>query len=358
MGASQSSPKEEARNTSNTKPNVGLTKSAKRLTQEEAIRYKNVVVDGVVKEKINVIDGLINNFNNNDVKSMIQNMSSQELYKDVLTPELVGKVSDLHNRVLAQMEDESNMKSNAALRNVMSQIVDQQTQQKIDEFMQDPTIGKNPLIKNDIESLANSIKVIGTRYRYFEYKYIQLNLFVIGFVKHVYDTMGSFIESNMEYFEAREQYRTQLTVDFIKALKGVLETNDLIINDKELTDLNKLMNAMKEDVNEKRLETKEKIQQIANANMKSIDEYVEQHRADIYKGVPNSKATGNTKPSNSTVNTNSKKGVSNGNSNTNGSNSVKANTTAAANVNSNGQVLVKNNNVVRANNAGKKNVDK
>lgn len=282
MGGMQSKDTPNSAKT-NSNANAGKSKQTRTFTEEEATRYKNVVVDGAVKEKITKLDGLINTFNNNNVKEMIVNMSSQDLYRDILTPELVGKVTDMHNKILAQIGDEKEIASNAALRNVMYKVVDEDTDKKLAAFLQDPSIGKNPLIKDEMKSLTSSIKNIGTRYKYFEYKYIQLNLFVIGFIQHVYETMSSFIETNMEYFEARENYRTELTLDFIAALKKLLEANDLNITDKEIDDLNKLMTAMKDDVNEKRKETKEKMQMIADANIKSINDYVEKYKENVYK---------------------------------------------------------------------------
>jgi hypothetical protein len=280
MGTAFSSTASEA--TENTSSATQQRTNSKSISNANASKYKNIVIDDAVKAKIGKLDTLVNTFNNNDVKSMIVNMSSQELYKDVLTPELVAKVTDMHNKILARIGDDK-IGSNAMLRNTMYNVVNEDTDRNLAAFLQDPAIGMNPKLRDEVMSLTGSIKTVGTRYKYFEYKYIQLNLFVIGFIQHVYSTMQTFMETNMEYFEAREKYRTELTTEFIQALKKLLEQNDLNISEKEMDDLNRLANAMKQDVNEKRAETKEKMMKVAEANIKSIDSYVEKYKDNIYK---------------------------------------------------------------------------
>lgn len=274
-----------ASNTNSTRANSGNVKNVTSNASSNVnagkklnAKYKNVVVNEQVKQKVEELNTLIANFNKNDVKTMMSDMQRDGLYQDVLTPELTNKITNMHEKIVKQISSQTEIQTNAGLRNVIYKVVNQDIDEQMNRFLQDPVLSTDDTLKEELGSILNNIKTSHMKYKYFEYKYVQLNLFVLGFIRHVYQTMGTFVEANLEAFENREKYRNELTLQFMNSVKKMIEGNDLTINDSDLNQMSNLMEAMKKDIDDKGKELKTNLRQIANTSVNSITTYVDKQK--------------------------------------------------------------------------------
>lgn len=222
MGASQSVPKEAT--------------DAEIIADIES---RSAMVDKAMTENLSNLSGLLSDFNKNDTESIVKNIKSLEGFKGKLPDSLLDRASKMHRSILDSIdgtltEDEKKQEvsSNSAVQGFIQRFVDKDLDAKMADYLANPFIQGDPVVQKSMKDVTNSIKSIRGKYKFFEYKYVQMNLFLIVFTKNIHNTVKKFIDETSAFYEAREKYHLVLIHNVVKIFQEQLGDET-----KKLTDL-------------------------------------------------------------------------------------------------------------------------
>lgn len=131
----------------------------------------------------------------------------------------------------------------------------------------------NDQVKNSVAGIAENIKNMKVKYRFFEYRYIQMNIFMLMFIQHTYDTIEKFTKDVIEFNKQRDNAREEAINDFINSLTTIMKSADMRIDEKDFNQLDALMNDMTSNIKSKQDDFNSKlrdIQQITQDNIKGF----------------------------------------------------------------------------------------
>lgn len=220
---------------------MGAAPSKEVSDQEimKSIDEKKMIVDQVVVDNITNLSGLLKEFSSNDTNAIVQRIKNMEEFKGKIPDNILDRVSKVHESLLDTIdsnlsveEKKKRMETDTGLANYIQQYVGKDLDAKMKDYLENPFIKNDPIVKSSMEDVTNSIKQIRSKYKYFEYKYVQLNMFLILFTKHVYQTVNRFMNETSAFYEAREKYHLVLIHNVIKTFQEQLGAET-----KQLTDL-------------------------------------------------------------------------------------------------------------------------
>jgi hypothetical protein len=112
---------------------------------------------------------------------------------------------------------------NSAVADYIQKDVDKDLDHQLKEYMDNPFIKDDPMVQRGVKDVADSIKSIRGKYKFFEYKYLQMNVFLIGFITHVGETLVRFVNETSAFYEAKEKYHLMLIRNLVKTFQDQLE---------------------------------------------------------------------------------------------------------------------------------------
>jgi hypothetical protein len=129
----------------------------------------------------------------------------------------------------------------------------------IEGIVNAPGIAESKEMKDNVSLIANSIKSLKVKYKFFEYKYIELNIFLILFVQHVYKTLDDFVKNVLAFNTQRDETREKVVKDTLKIMINILTAADLQIEPKDFEYLTGMMDKLKTHMDKKEQEMNEKV---------------------------------------------------------------------------------------------------
>lgn len=144
---------------------------------------------------------------------------------------------------------------------------------KKDKIYRDLNLAETPL-KTNIDSIFDTVKSMKVKYKFFEYKYIELNLFTILFTQQVYETLQKFITSATMFNRVRDQTREQLIQDAFKAMNELLGQAGVDIKGSDYDGLKNTMTALQQNLAKKDKELKDNLDRVIQITSTDMKEFV------------------------------------------------------------------------------------
>jgi len=208
-----------------TKESLAENLATQQIAKE--IEEKKVVIDKNLVSSLTGLSDLMKQFNRNDVPYMLEDVRS----KGIKVPSnIVDKLKNSHDLILSSIDNAytseekgKKIESNAAVSEYIQKHVDKDLDEQIKAYMDNPFIKEDPMVQRGVVDVANSIKSIRGKYKFFEYKYLQMNIFLIAFVNHVNATLIKFVNETGAFYEAREKYHLMLIRNLVKTFQEQLD---------------------------------------------------------------------------------------------------------------------------------------
>lgn len=192
------------------------------------IEGKKVIFDKTTSDNINGLGQLINQFTKNDTQAIVEKIKNMQEFKGKLPDSLLNKVSDIHKRVLDTLdssltydEKKKQLETDQGVASYIQKFVDKDMDDKMKTYLENPYITKDDTVLRGMTDVTNSIKTIRSKYKYFEYKYVQMNMFLVLFTQHIHKTVTKFLTETAALYEVREKYHLVLLHNVIKSFQNM-----------------------------------------------------------------------------------------------------------------------------------------
>lgn len=202
-----------------------ITQQQTQMTKE--IEDKKIIIDQNMVKSLSELGNLMKQYNKNDVPQMLQDMQSQGIK---LPKNIIDRLRKTHQSVLDNIDnaysyDEKTKKieDDSAVSGYIQKDVDKDLDLQLRNYMENPFIKDDPMVQRGVKDVAESIKSIRGKYKFFEYKYLQMNVFLMAFINHVSDTLVRFVSETSAFYEAKEKYHLMLIRNLVKTFQDQLE---------------------------------------------------------------------------------------------------------------------------------------
>lgn len=269
--------------------------------------------EGIV-EKIKGLGDVINFFNDNDttsIENFIDTYNKQVSAKEQIDigPEIKGLMLGFHNQLLEVIDGQligatttekqqvlkSKLKDNKALNDMLRLYYNQKMQDVETRVLNDEIVKSNPEITETVRIIMNNVKSLKVKYKFFEYKYIQLNVFMIVFIQYVYNSMGKFIVDVIAYNQARDAIRQEMTQKIFRATQEIMGASEMQLKPQDAEAINKMIVNLQEKVQRDQKEIQDLSGKLKNNSLSDLLNFVltsdETLASHIMEGVDKYKAT-------------------------------------------------------------------
>ena len=269
--------------------------------------------EGIV-EKIKGLGDVIGFFNDNDttsIENFIDTYNKQVGAKDQIDigPEIKGLMLGFHNQLLEVIDGQligatssekqqvlkSKLKDNKALQEMLRLYYNQKMQDVETRVLNDEVVKSNPEITETVRIIMNNVKSLKVKYKFFEYKYIQLNVFMIVFIQYVYNSMGKFIVDVIAYNQARDAIRQEMTQKIFRATQEIMGSSDMQLKPQDAEAINRMIVNLQDKVSRDQKEIQEMSGKLKNNSLSDLLNFVltsdETLASHIMEGVDKYKAT-------------------------------------------------------------------
>ena len=267
---------------------MGLSSSKPdNATTNEAMSME-LVLDKGVKQQIDKLSEYVSYFNSNDVTPLIKVIDDYKMNLETSTGRqydlnnvktFVGKFhQELLDKIGKDFPDMSDQEKQTklserlrdkSLPDYLKNIYDNKLGDLRAEVLKSPLVQKDSKMSQNIERLFTDITGIKSKYKYFEYRYIQLNLFLIVFIQHTFNTMDKFINSVLAYTVTRDTYRSDSLKKLIELLLQIMRQAELDIDQKDFESIEALMSVVEGSIKDKQVKLN---QAVEKARVDALDE--------------------------------------------------------------------------------------
>jgi hypothetical protein len=248
--------------------------------------------NGVV-EKLKGLGEVINYFNDNDTSSLesfIDKYNQQVSAKDQIDvgPEIKAMMMNFHNQLLTVIDTQlvgattnekqqalkAKLKDNKQLNEMLRLYYNQRMQDIETRVLEDEVVKANPEITDTVRVIMNNVKSLKVKYKFFEYKYIQMNIFMIVFIQYVYNSMGKFIVDVIAYNQARDAIRQEMTQKIFKATQDIMGASDMQLKPQDAESINRMISNLQEKIQRDQKEIQELSGQLKNNSLSDLLNFV------------------------------------------------------------------------------------
>jgi hypothetical protein len=275
------------------------------LTDEEImkdIEGKKGIVDKEMTENLTNLSDILSQFDKNDTQGILEKITKMKDFEGKLPTTVLNRVGKVHKELLDTLDSslsdddkKKQLQSNSAISNYIQQHVNQDLDTKMKTYLENPFIKNDPVVKQSMSDVTNSIKTIRGKYKFFEYKYLQMNVFLILFTKHIHTTVKKFIDETAAFYEARDKYHLVLIHNVIKTFQQQLgdETKQLTeLDTSAFTEtIKQLTQSVMESITKQKSISEKMKQDSLQEILKFLMEREVDFAKDIIKGVEDYKTT-------------------------------------------------------------------
>jgi hypothetical protein len=140
--------------------------------------------------------------------------------------------------------------------------------------MQAQGISESKQMQEGVESIMGNVKSLKVKYKYFEYKYIELNIFLILFVQHVYATMHTFVNNIIEFNKQRDDAREKIIQDTMKLMAGILGEGEQGLNVVDTNTLRELTTKVQTVMKQKDEAMKQRLDEMVKVSTDNIQGFL------------------------------------------------------------------------------------
>ena len=233
----------------------------------------DALVPSEVFERLKNLQEILSGFNENDPKfiskyiAQYNNEAPSGLKLDMgkIQPQ-ISRIDNLHTQLIRQITGNQNITSSelSTNQNYQDQLKTELKDTKnlidnrlpsvtknlitteIDKLLNDNLVKKDPVVKSTVESILGSIIGLKSRYSFFEYKYVQMNVLVMVIIQNLYNIMITSIKNIIDLHTQQSKQRDQDLNNILKLILGLLNSSQLSITPEDFDKINLLVNNVKE----------------------------------------------------------------------------------------------------------------
>ena len=297
MGASPSQPVKPKPVVPNISPSKVQTANAK-LVKQALEKGDQLFLEKDVRDKISEVSDIFSAFSKDDHNKLLRyvdsinqslKMSGNETFE--LSEPIKKSLMEFHNAILtgldtATMSDEgkdakyveimSNKSNNMeSIFKILGDHYGKDLEEKKNFIMRSQGIADSKEMQGNIETIMNSVKGLKVKYKFFEYKYIELNIFLILFIQQVYKSMDAFVNNIVAFNKQRDFTREQLIKDTLKIMLDVLTAADLQINPNDFDHITGMMDKLKIHMDKKNNELDTKMRDLVDVTSNNLSGFLD-----------------------------------------------------------------------------------
>lgn len=177
-----------------------------------------------------------------------------------------------YEKIIKRIEEEA--KTPKFFFDAINKFYNKDLQSKITKIIDDPFLEKNDIMKQNISTVAENIKSLKVRYKFFEYKYMQLNIFMILLVQHVFVTMDDFVSQVMTFSQQRDIMRDEMLKKTFGMINEIMTAADIGIDANQFTQMNGLLEQLSNEAKEKEKLMNEKVKALSEIAHTSLQHFI------------------------------------------------------------------------------------
>ena len=252
-----------------------------------------VAPDGILS-KIKGLGEVIGYFNDNDTSSLtnfidVYNQKVGAKDRIIIGPEIKATMLNFHNQLLSVIDQQigtnatdiqkqeilkAKLKDNKQLNDMLKMYYNQKMEDVETRVLSDEMVKSSTEMSSTVKVILNNVKSLKVKYKFFEYKYIQLNLFMIVFVQYVYNTMTKFIVDVIAYNQARDAIRQEMTQKIFKATQEIMGASDIALKPEDAEAINKMIGNLQDRVQKDKNEIQELSHRLKNNSMSDLLNFI------------------------------------------------------------------------------------
>jgi len=269
--------------------------STAKIVSQEAFELtpQFVAPDGILN-KIKGLGEVIGYFNDNDTSSLtnfidVYNQKVSTKDRIEVGPEIKSTMLNFHNELLSVIDQQmgmnatdtqkqevlkSKLKDNKALNEMLKMYYNKKLEDVETRVLSDEMVKNSSELSGTVKVILNNVKSLKVKYKFFEYKYIQLNLFMIVFVQFVYNSMTKFIVDVIAYNQARDAIRQEMTKKIFKATQDIMGASDIELKPQDAAAINKMLASLQDRVQKDQREIQELSLRVKNNSMSDLLNFI------------------------------------------------------------------------------------
>ncbi len=178
----------------------------------------------------------------------------------------------------------SELKDATRTFNTMKRYISKEVNVLKDSVVTDGVVAGNREIKTTIEKIFERFSDLKTRNMFFEYKYIQMYLFMSVFVQHVYNTMDKFIVDVISINELKDRYRQEAYKQIFDKLLQMFEIHGDSLN-LTVENTDEFFNTLAKGMDKKMDDVKKSYDAAAKASMDDILRFILENENSMTKSL-------------------------------------------------------------------------
>lgn len=272
MGAGQSQNNLGSRNTAN--------KAGQNVINHSDI-HLDLTVTKDFKDDLKKISDIFKNLNDDNSPELLKHLETynsemRNMGKDgfIIPDKIKESLTKFHKEIISQI-DEYATKNEEQKNNEFFALLDKQYGSELENqkniILKSVDISKNEELKNGVNSIMNNVKALKTKYKFFEYKYVELNVFMILFIQYVYQSINTFVIQMSAFNKMRDENRESMFKEAMNVMSGMLKELDISDNKESLTDM---LTALKQKIKTNDEEINKKMKDVMVLTTESLSSYL------------------------------------------------------------------------------------
>ena len=144
----------------------------------------------------------------------------------------------------------------------------------LDGILTSPGLVDNKIMKDGVTNIISSVQNLKVKYRFFEYKYIQLNIFLILFIQKAYDSIDEFVKNVLAFNQQRDEMREKVIKDTLDAMIKILASADLQLKPEDFNYLNTMLDNIQKDIRRKEDALGQHLQDVKTITKNNLEGFV------------------------------------------------------------------------------------
>lgn len=301
-----------------------------QAVKDALLKGDQVFLEKDVRQSVQKVSEIFKTFNEDDAPGIIKqldefNESMKKAGKEEfsVSDEIKNSFKAFHETILSGIENYATM-SDDEKKKKFKETMSQDNKDGVfkilgDKYAKDLEEKKNTILtiqgltenkamKEGVESIMDNVKALKVKYKFFEYKYIELNIFLILFVQHVYQSMNGFVTNVAAFNKVRDSNREALFKEAMKLMSEMLKDAGVESKTESLLDMMTKIKTHMQKTDEEMNNKMEGIMKLTADNLSGfIDALTQTTKDDLFTQLQNGKQAPTQGGMNKHTNSNRKK---------------------------------------------------
>jgi len=260
-------------------PAPEMSKESLENVRKSLKNGQQMYLENAVRRKMKNVSTTIEAFNRDDANGLLKLFDA---YNEAvgsnavnIPPEVRNTFLKFHQSVLAQISSDAPNRKDEIVK-LLKAMADKDVEAKRVELETTANFTQySPAAKDSVLSILKKIKDAQVKYKYFEFKYIEMNIFLMLFVQKVYQTMDDFIENVMTFNKIRDRSRNDLLNEMFNTITTMFSNIDSAIEPQHFEKLTQSFDTLKERMDVKDKEFEEKLKKhVVNMTNTNLSEFI------------------------------------------------------------------------------------